>query len=119
MSKNYPKTMTLKDITEKQAFEIASLVFPHPDWVTVPYEYTYQPHIPEWYEDAREICKINFEGYFAGDKTAKYRIEITTSLDVYMYYQFGEDNSYKLLATSNQNTIQKLFMKWGFEPYSI
>ncbi len=109
--------MTLKDLTPEQAFEIASLCFYNTDWITKEFEFKYQPYIPEWYEDARELVSVYFEGYFAGKNTARYRMDINTNLDINLYYQYGEDKVFHNLGGWNQNSIQKLFIKWGFEPY--
>lgn len=110
--------MTLKDITQEQAIEITKLVFGYPEWITSDFEFKYQPYIEEWYEDAREYVRVKFVGYFAGDNTAEYKVEINTNLDANIWYSY-KDELNKILPTRNQNQIQNLFNQWGFKPYKI
>ena len=107
----------LSELTSEQAIEIAHLAFGHPDWITSEPIFKYQPYIEEWYEDAREYISVKFEGYFVGNNTTKYKVEIYPDLNVYLWYlkrETGMRDIYSVLHVANQRKIQEKFTEFGF-----
>lgn len=102
-----------KDIPISVIQEIASYAFGKKEWITSEIEVTYQPYIPEWYEDAEEFFEAKFTGYFAGDREAEYRVRLYPDFDVYMWYTYEHRNEKNILhSVSNQSFIQDLLQPY-------
>lgn len=104
--------MKIKDLTKEQAIEIVKLAFYDPNWIKTDFDFLYQPYIPEHYEDAREYIFLTFEAYFVGDKTTKYKVEISPELNVWMWHL--ENDTYHTMGIHNQRLIQQKFTEFGF-----
>ena len=98
-------------ITEVDLKEIAVLAFGHKEWITTGITVRYNPHIKEHYEDADEYFEMNFEGYFAGNNKAFYRVQLRPSMNVALWYSYKEEKN-KVLHTSNQSKIQNILSKY-------
>jgi len=96
-----------KDIPENVLKEIAALAFNSNDWITSEIDVSYQPYRPEWYEDADEFFLMKFTGYFAGEKTAEYKVYLRPTLNVSLFYSYKEETNIPL-CVSNQNKIQNI-----------
>ena len=105
--------MELKDLTKEQAIEIAKLSFYDPNWIKSDFDVNYWPYIPEHYGDAREYVSVAFEAYFIGDKTTKYKVEISPELNVWVWYL--QEKSLHMIGVHNQRKIQKKFTEFGFD----
>ena len=97
--------------TEVDLKEIAALAFGHKEWITTGITVRYNPHIKEHYEDADEYFEMNFEGYFAGNNKAFYRVQLRPSMNVALWYSYKEEKN-KVLHTSNQSKIQNILSKY-------
>jgi len=104
--------MKLIELTREEVIEIVKLAFGEPDWITSEIDVSYQPYIEQHYEDAREYQLAKFTAYFAGNKTTQYRVEISSTLDVWLWY--FENGSNHLLGCRNQRAIQQKFTEFGF-----
>ena len=100
--------LEFKNIPHINLMEIAELAFGHKEWITSDIIVRYNPYVWEDYEDAREYFELKFEGYFAGENKAKYKVEIYPNRNVYIWYTYKEEIN-KLLHLSNQQKIQLTF----------
>jgi len=105
--------MKLIDLTKEQVIEIAKLAFGYPEWIVSDFDVYYQPYVWEHYEDAREYWMVKFEGYYMGDTTAHYRIEITPELNVY-WSAYTPKGTINMGGIHNQRQIQQKFTEFGF-----
>jgi hypothetical protein len=105
--------MKINDLTKDQLAEIAKLAFGHPEWIVSDLTFFYQPYIKEHYEDAREYQMVEFEGYYMGNTTAHYRIEITPELNVW-WFMTNPKGMKNMGGVQNQRLIQQKFTEFGF-----
>lgn len=76
-------------------------------WVTSDISVRYNPYIIEHYEDAQEYFEMTFEGYFAGEKTARYRINLYPNFDLALWFNY-KDKGWEVLHLSSQSKVQEL-----------
>lgn len=100
---------------EETIIELAKLAYGKPEWITSPIRAVYCPYDERHLDDAREFWLVEFEGYFAGDKTATYRFELQEKLDVVLTYVYESKIHYKIekggLGISNQRKIHNIITK--------
>lgn len=95
------------DIPIQTIKDIAVLAFGHKEWITSDINVRYQPYIKEYFEDADEYFEATFDGYFAGNTTAKYKVRIYPNYDIAVWYTYKEEKN-KLLHCSNQKQCQQI-----------
>ena len=105
------KVEKFSKMSEVDLKEIAALAFGHKEWITTDITVRYNPYIVEHYEDADEYFEMQFEGYFAGDNTAIYKVQLRPSMNVALYYSYKEEKN-KILCVDNQNKIQTVLSKY-------
>jgi hypothetical protein len=100
--------MSFKDIPIDILKEIAELTFcDNRRWVTSEINVRYNEFIPEHYEDASEYWEMIFDGYFAGDNTAKYEVRLYPNFDVFIWYSYKEEKNI-VHHPSSQSKVQEL-----------
>jgi len=109
---------TIEYLTLEQGIEIANLCFGSK--IESAYTYRFTGFDPDYYEDAREYVYVGFMAPIFADKILHCYIEISPTLDCFLYYLKAEsDNSPTiayLLGTMNQKKIQDKFREWGIFP---
>lgn len=106
--------MEIKDLTNEQARELAELLYPFEIMGT--FKMKYQPYIEDWYEDARELIRIEFKGITFGNKVEPIHIHIDVDLNCWVYYSRGMLHS---LPTRNQYKVQEKFREWNIFPKKL
>lgn len=91
--------------------QVAELAFVRKESITSDMKIRYMPYVKEHLEDADEYFEALFEGYFAGDNKAFYRVQLRPSSDVAMWYSYKEEKNV-VMHVSNQRQIQKLLSKY-------
>jgi hypothetical protein len=113
---------TIKDITKKQAIEIANLINPSnriDKEVEQDYKFKYQPYAPRSIQNSEgddELIHLYWKAITFGDIIDTVRLTIHSNLDCYWgYIRSNGENS---LPTNNQCKIQKKFIEWDIHDSS-
>lgn len=117
----------LKDITRKQAIEIAKLAYGNiPDGIQSDFEFKYSPgqvmdHTKGIYEDSPEAIHVFFDAFTFGTRIENIRLIIFKDLNCSLNILRLKDKPLDIITinVSNQYEIQKKLREWDKQTINI